>query len=94
MYVDNCFELTVSRAGSQFFRREFTKRSFKGHLAEGFEKNAIFDGFRFTRLEDGKLYFSVCVSYPDSDLSQPFILCVAPDGSYTIEPDNNPDFEE
>ncbi|MCF0197670.1 MAG: DUF4738 domain-containing protein [Bacteroidaceae bacterium] len=93
VYVDNRYVLRISRAGNQFFCQEFTKRSFKSRLDKNFYENAIFDGFRFTKHEGGKLYFSVCVSYPDSDLSQPFILCVSPDGSFTIEQDNSPDLE-
>ena len=37
-------------------------------------KNGILDGFRFNRVDNGKLVFSLCVSYPDSDLSAPFLL--------------------
>lgn len=87
-YVDNLYELSVSRAGTRYFQHTFGKRSFFSFLDEEFRDGAIFDGFRFDKLRDSKLYFSVCVSMPDSDLSRPFILCVGPDGSYTIEPDD------
>ena len=50
-------------------------------------KNGILDGFRFNRVDNGKLVFSLCVSYPDSDLSAPFLLTIGPDGSSTIVED-------
>jgi hypothetical protein len=56
-------------------------------------KNGILDGFRFFRVDDGKLVFSLCVSYPDSDLSSPFLLTIGPDGSATITKDELMDVE-
>ena len=44
--------------------------------------------------QEGKLTFGVCVSFPESDMSEPFVLTVGPDGSFTLEPDNAPDIEE
>ena len=42
---------------------------------------------------DGKLVFSLCVSYPESDLSSPFLLTIGPDGSATITKDEFMDVE-
>ena len=92
-YLDNYYELRVMKGGNALFSHRFTKASFGSQLDATFRQNAIFDGFRFTHVEEGKLYFSLCFSYPDSDLSQPFILCVSPDGSHTIAIDNTPDME-
>ena len=45
------------------------------------------DGLRFNHAEEGKLYFNTCVSFPDSDMTCPFILTIGPDGSFTLAPD-------
>lgn len=92
-YVDNYYQLTIKREGTELFSHRFTKASFS-NLSADLRKTTIFDGFRFVRRENGLLQFSVCVSEPNSDLSVPFILSVGPDGSYTIAPDNTPDLEE
>ena len=93
-FVDNYYDLTVLRDGGNFFRRRFTKASFGSQLDENFSKNGILDGFRFMSAQEGKLTFGVCVSFPESDMSEPFVLTIGPDGSYTLEPDNAPDIEE
>ncbi|MBR4516678.1 MAG: DUF4738 domain-containing protein, partial [Bacteroidaceae bacterium] len=49
----------------------------------------IMDGMSFNHAEEGKLYFNACVSFPESDMSCPFILTIGPDGSYTITPDTS-----
>lgn len=87
-YVDNFYRLTILRDGSDFFDRRFTKKDFAPLLNADFRRNGILDGFRYRNSQDGKLFFSVCVSYPESDMTAPFVLAVGPDGSYTIETDN------
>ena len=93
-YVDNRFQLTVTRDGSTLFSRSFTRADFRDLLPGEFREYGIMDGLRFNRAEDGKLYFNACVSYPDSDMSCPFILTVGPDGSHAIEPDPAVDEED
>ncbi len=88
-YADNRFRLVVTKDGKQLFDRSFTKGDFKSQLPEDFQKYGIMDGMRFHHAEEGKLYFSTCVSFPDSDMSCPFILTIGPDGSYTITPDTS-----
>ena len=87
-YVDNFYQLTVVKDGRPFFAQRFTKESFASRLSADFRKNGILDGCRYKDYDDGKLYFSLCVSYPESDMSSPFILAIGPDGSYTIEADD------
>ena len=58
-----------------------------------FKKYGIIDGIRFNRAEEGKPYFNPCVSYPESDLSSPFLLTIGPDGSSTITKDEYMDVE-
>lgn len=93
-YVDNYYDLTILRDGTNFFRRRFTKLSFGNQLDESFRKNGILDGFRYMSAKEGMLTFGVCVSFPESDMSEPFVLTVGPDGSFTLEPDTTPDIEE
>ncbi|MBO7099120.1 MAG: DUF4738 domain-containing protein [Bacteroidaceae bacterium] len=93
-YVDNYYDLTILRDGTSFFRRRFTKLSFGNQLDESFRKNGILDGFRYMSAKEGMLTFGVCVSFPESDMSEPFVLTVGPDGSFTLEPDTTPDIEE
>lgn len=93
-YVDNYYDLTILRDGTSFFRRRFTKLSFGNQLDDSFRKNGILDGFRYMSAKEGMLTFGVCVSFPESDMSEPFVLTVGPDGSFTLEPDTTPDIEE
>lgn len=93
-FVDNYYDLTILKDGKSFFRHRFTKASFGSQLDGSFRNNGILDGFRFMSAKEGMFTFGVCVSYPESDMSTPFVLTIGPDGSYTLEPDTAPDIEE
>lgn len=93
-YYDNVYQLSVSRDGTPYFSQSYTKSTFADRLSRDFRKYGMLDGFRFRKAEDGLLYFSVCVSYPESDMSAPFILTVAADGSSSIQVDESLDGEE
>lgn len=93
-FIDNYYDLTILRDGANFFRHRFTKLSFGSQLDESFRKNGILDGFRFMSAEEGKLTFGVCVSFPESDMSEPFVLTIGPDGSSKLELDTTPDIVE
>ncbi|MBO7119496.1 MAG: DUF4738 domain-containing protein [Bacteroidaceae bacterium] len=86
-FQDNRFQLRITKDGQKLFERSFTKADFKSQLSEDFRKYGIMDGLRFNRAEEGKLYFNTCVSFPESDMTCPFLLIIGPDGSYRIEPD-------
>ena len=88
-YKDNRFTLAIVKDEAKFFNRSFTKADFKSQLKEDFQKYGIMDGMSFNHAEEGKLYFNACVSFPESDMSCPFILTIGPDGSYTITPDTS-----
>jgi hypothetical protein len=88
-YRDNRFTLAIVKDEAKFFNRSFTKADFKSQLKEDFQKYGIMDGMSFNHAEEGKLYFNACVSFPESDMSCPFILTIGPDGSYTITPDTS-----
>ena len=93
-YKDIRFSLVITKDGGKLFDRSFTKADFKSMLSEEFQQYGIMDGLRFNSAEDGKLLFNTCVSYPESDMTCPFILTIDPDGSYTITPDTTVDDEE
>lgn len=93
-FVDNYYELSVTKDGQEFFSKRFTKAAFAAQLDDSFRQNGILDGFRFISDKEGKLLFGVCVSFPESDMSSPFVLTIGPDGSFIIEPDTTPDIEE
>ena len=89
-FKDNLFDLSIKKNGKDFFHRRFTKNDFKGFMDTDFRVHGMFDGFRCIGYEEGILTFGTCVSYPESDMSQPFLIKIAPDGSYRIEEDNTP----
>ena len=93
-YKDNRYNLKITKDGSTLFNRSFTKADFHSLISKDFQKYGIMDGLRFNHAEEGKLYFNTCVSYPESDMSCPFILTIGPDGSYTITPDTTIDDED
>lgn len=88
-YKDNRWQLVITKDGRTLFNRSFSKADFKSQLPDDFKKYGIMDGLRFHHAEEGKLYFNTCVSFPDSDMSCPFVLTIGPDGSYTISPDTS-----
>lgn len=89
-FRDNLFELTIEKDGKPFLKRQFTKKDFASLITEEFRKHGMFDGFRCIGYEDGLLTFGTCVSYPESDMTQPFLVKVAQDGSISIEHDKTP----
>lgn len=94
-YLDNTIRLTLRRDGILFFDKTFTKATFAQSIDKDFYANAILDGVRFLRAEPGQgLIFSFAVSYPDSDMSVPFLMTITDAGSFTFVKDENLDREE
>lgn len=93
-YLDNIYQLDIERDNATFFERRFTKGDLKPFLGRDFLRNGIIDGFRFISAGEGRMLFGLCVSYPESDMSAPFILTIGPDASYSIEADDVMDVEE
>lgn len=95
LYLDNTIHLTLQRNGSVYFDKTFTKATFKRDIEDDFYDNAILDGIRFLKAEPGQgLIFSFAVSYPDSDMSVPFIMTITDSGSFTFIKDENLDRED
>ena len=95
LYLDNTIHLTLQRNGSVYFDKTFTKATFKKDIDDDFYDNAILDGIRFLKVEPGQgAIFSFAVSYPDSDMSVPFLMTISDSGSFTFVKDENLDREE
>ena len=93
-YLDNFYQLIIERDNATFFERRFVKADLRPYLARDFQRNGIIDGFRFISAAEGRLQFGLCISYPESDMSAPFILTIGPDASFSIEADDVMDVEE
>ena len=95
LYADNTIRLTLSRDGAQYFDKTFTKAVFASSIDEAFYRNAILDGIRFLKAEPGQgLTFSFAVSYPESDMSMPFLLTVTDQGTFSFVKDDTLDVED
>ena len=95
LYKDNTIRLTLRRNGSVYFDKTFTKATFAQSIDKDFYNNAILDGIRFLRVEPGQgLIFSFAVSYPDSDMSVPFLMTISDAGAFSFIKDENLDHEE
>ena len=93
-YRDNTIRLKLRRDGEPYFVYTFTKQTFRSSLDPGFYAHSILDGLRFMREEPGKgLVFTFSVSYPNSDMSIPFSLTVADNGTYSFVRDDVMDVE-
>ena len=93
-YLDNFYQLSIERDNATFFERRFSKSDLRPYLGRDFQRNGIMDGFRFISADNGRLQFGLCVSYPESDMSAPFILTIGSDASFTIVSDDVMDVEE
>lgn len=87
-YADNTLKILVRRNGSVLYSHQFTKADFAHLLPRDFVSKSILDGCRFLQVQDGMVTFSLAVSYPESDMSQPFKLNIAPDGSTRLMKSN------
>lgn len=95
LYRDNVIRLVLSRDGQCYFDRKFTKDTFAASLDKKFYKGAILDGIRFLRAEPGAgLLFSFAVSFPDSDMSVPFLMTITDAGAFSFVKDENLDRED
>lgn len=88
-YVDNAVRIVVHRNGGLLYSHRFAKADFAHLLTREFLSRSILDGCRFLQIRDGMVSFSLAVSYPESDMSQPFQLDIAPDGSTRLTKTND-----
>lgn len=92
VFADNIYRLTILKDGHPFFNRRFTKSSFAHLLSADFLRQGILDGFMCDTSQPG-LRFAVSVSYPQSDMYQPFLLTIDEQGGMSIVPDTRSDIE-
>ena len=89
-------ELTISvrRDGGLLFNRTFHKENFSNLIDGDFLSQSILDGCMFYGVHDGNVEFSLAVSYPESDMSQPLMLTIDPSGQHSVRIDNSLDDED
>ena len=92
-FADNVYSLRVTRNGSAIITRTFTKADFAAYLSPTIKRGGILDGLIYDASQQG-LHFAACVSLPQSDMSEPFILNFDEKGGMSIERDVRPEIEE
>lgn len=96
-YADNMVKIVVHRNGGLLYSGKFRKSDLAHQLSCDFLSKSILDGCCFLEVKDGIIIFSLAVSYPESDMSQPFKLHIDADGrswvmkSNDLEEDYEPD---
>ncbi len=91
---DNVVRLTLSRDGRTYYHSTLTKELFRSSMDENFYEHSILDGIRFVRAEAGRgLVFSLSVSEPGSDMTVPFSMTVADDGTVSFAKEEIMDVE-
>lgn len=92
-YYDNKIDLTITKDGSQFFTKTFSKETFSSYIDEEFKKKGVLEGLVFDKTDGDCLQFAASVSYPqiESDEYIPLIVRVSKDGSISISRDSQMD---
>ena len=89
-YIDNRISVFIGTPdGTPFFRRSFTKSSFRSHLDKDFWRNGLLTGIYFLRSEGATVDFTVSISHPEmSDGDDvPLVLSVDRQGGIGIKLD-------
>lgn len=74
-YVDNVFQLTVSRNdGSVFYHRTFTKKDFSQYVNEDYRRTGILEGIVFDKADGDWLVFAASVGHPQTDEYIPLVI--------------------
>ncbi|MCD7721059.1 MAG: DUF4738 domain-containing protein [Prevotellaceae bacterium] len=85
---DNTITLRLTKNGKEYYNDTLTKRMFRSSMDDSFYSQSILMGIRFVSAEAGRgLTFSVGVSEPNSDMTIPFTLTVADNGSVSFVKD-------
>lgn len=91
MYVDNRIELDITSGGRQFFSRVFLKKNFSNMIDSSFVKKGILEGLVFDKVKDGKINFSVSISYPQTDMYESLMIEITPTGGMSVKKDESMD---
>lgn len=94
-YADNVYSLSILKDQKPFFSRHFTKAAFASYLSADFRQKGLLDGLMCDRSLPG-INFAISVSLPQSDMIEPLLLRIDPNGGIAIERDMRADndFEE
>lgn len=90
-YIDNRIELDITSGGRPFFSRVFLKSNFDGMIDSSFVKKGILEGLVFDKVKDGKINFSVSISYPQTDMYESLMIEITPTGGMSIKKDESMD---
>ena len=91
-FVDNRIQLRVIRSdGSVFFNRSFTKSDFMPYVNSKFQKECIFEGFVFDKVDGNSLVFAASVCLPQTDEYIPLVVRVDNFGNVTTKLDDSLD---
>ena len=87
-YIDNRVQVYIATGdGTPFFRRSFTKASFRSQLDKDFWRNGLLTGIHYLRAEGGTVDFTVAISHPEmSDGDDiPLLLSVDRQGGVSVK---------
>ena len=91
-FVDNVFQLTVSREdGSVFFSRQFTKAFFTEYITDVYRKSGILEGIVFDKADGDWLEFAASVGLPQTDEYIPLVIRLSRMGELTVRQDTQMD---
>lgn len=91
VFADNIYNLSISRDGSAWIKRSFTKADFAHLLSSELRQRGILDGMRLDTLHE-QLTFAVSVSIPQSDLYEPFLVTINGQGGVAIAADTSDEY--
>jgi hypothetical protein len=86
-FADNSIDLVVTKNGSAFFSKTFSKRTFDAFLDKDFREKGILEGIVFDKAAPDGLHFAASVSFPQSDMYIPLVICIGSNGHMSITKD-------
>lgn len=91
-YVDNVFQVTVSRAdGSVFFNRKFVKSHFSQYVNDDYRRTGILEGIVFDKADGDWLVFGASVGHPQTDEYIPLVIRLSRMGVLEVHQDQEMD---
>ena len=91
-YVDNVFQVTVSRAdGSVFFNRKFVKSNFSQYVNDDYRQTGILEGIVFDKADGDWLVFGASVGHPQTDEYIPLVIRLSRMGVLEVRQDQEMD---
>jgi hypothetical protein len=91
VFADNSISVTISKNGSEFFKKTFTKESFSYYITDDFKKNGILEGIVFDNTAADGIHLAASVCYPQSDMLIPLVIVIDSKGGISISKDTRTD---